>query len=169
METATVTALVPRRCTATSKHSGDRCKRAPILGGNVCAMHGGKAPQVIAAAQQALVGARLSAAELLFEVIEVWRTTKCEACGQPKGDPTPAIRAAIAVLDRTGLGPSATLHIEKPTAAFVRWMPQHQLEQIDTWTREAKARMERGEREPEFIEATAVVVDEGVLVDEVEG
>lgn len=39
----------PRQCTATSRQSGVRCKRAPVKGGTVCAMHGGKSPQVQAA------------------------------------------------------------------------------------------------------------------------
>lgn len=39
-----------RRCTATSRQSGERCKRAAIVGGTVCVMHGGKAPAVAAAA-----------------------------------------------------------------------------------------------------------------------
>lgn len=43
--------LEPRQCTARSKRSGERCKRAPIIGGTVCAMHGGKAPAVAAAAE----------------------------------------------------------------------------------------------------------------------
>jgi hypothetical protein len=42
------------RCKATSR-SGNRCKRRPIPGGTVCAMHGGKAPQVRAAAEQRLL------------------------------------------------------------------------------------------------------------------
>lgn len=37
-----------RRCTAKSKQSGVRCKRAAIVGGTVCSMHGGKAPAVAA-------------------------------------------------------------------------------------------------------------------------
>jgi len=41
-----------RRCTARSKRSGDRCKRAPIPGGSVCIMHGGAAPQVRRAARE---------------------------------------------------------------------------------------------------------------------
>lgn len=40
-----------RRCTARSKRSGNRCKRAAVRGGTVCSMHGGKAPQVAAAAR----------------------------------------------------------------------------------------------------------------------
>jgi hypothetical protein len=42
-----------RRCTAKAR-SGIRCRRSPIPGGAVCAMHGGKAPQVQRTAQQRL-------------------------------------------------------------------------------------------------------------------
>lgn len=41
------------RCTATNRQ-GKPCGRAPILGGTVCNMHGGKAPQVIAKAKERL-------------------------------------------------------------------------------------------------------------------
>lgn len=44
-----------RRCTAKSKQSGERCKRAAIVGGTVCAMHGGKSPVVAAAAERRVV------------------------------------------------------------------------------------------------------------------
>jgi len=40
-----------RRCTATAKRSGERCGRAAIVGGTVCSVHGGKAPQVRQAAE----------------------------------------------------------------------------------------------------------------------
>ena len=43
-----------RRCTAKSARSGERCKRAPILGGSVCPTHGGRAPQVIRSAKERL-------------------------------------------------------------------------------------------------------------------
>jgi hypothetical protein len=43
--------LESRRCTAKSKRSQERCRRAAVIGGTVCAMHGGKAPQVKAAAE----------------------------------------------------------------------------------------------------------------------
>lgn len=42
------------RCTAKSKQSGQRCKRRPIPGGTVCAIHGGNAPAVRAAADRRL-------------------------------------------------------------------------------------------------------------------
>ena len=41
------------RCTAHSR-SKEQCKRWAIRGGNVCAMHGGKAPQVKAKAEARL-------------------------------------------------------------------------------------------------------------------
>lgn len=41
-----------RRCTAKAKGSGERCKRFPVPGATVCVMHGGKAPQVQAAAAE---------------------------------------------------------------------------------------------------------------------
>lgn len=44
-----------RRCTARSKRSGERCRKAAIRGGGVCAMHGGSAGQVRRAAQRRLV------------------------------------------------------------------------------------------------------------------
>jgi len=43
---------IGRRCTAKAKGSGQQCKRRPIIGGTVCRMHGGAAPQVQAKAAQ---------------------------------------------------------------------------------------------------------------------
>lgn len=42
------------RCIARSKRSGEQCKRRPVPGATVCAMHGGKAPQVQRAAARRL-------------------------------------------------------------------------------------------------------------------
>jgi hypothetical protein len=50
-----------RRCTATAKRTGERCKRAPVPGANVCVKHGGGAPQVQAAAQRRLLEQRAKA------------------------------------------------------------------------------------------------------------
>lgn len=49
------------QCTATSSRSGQRCKRAPIDGGTVCATHGGRAPQVRAAAERRLLAQAVEA------------------------------------------------------------------------------------------------------------
>lgn len=46
--------LEDRQCRAKSKRSGQRCKRSAIVGGTVCAMHGGKSPVVVNAAQARL-------------------------------------------------------------------------------------------------------------------
>lgn len=45
------------QCTATSKRSGLRCRRL-VVGGGVCAMHGGAAPQVAAAREGRVIAAR---------------------------------------------------------------------------------------------------------------
>ncbi|MET3949696.1 hypothetical protein [Arthrobacter sp. UYEF36] len=41
-----------RRCRGKSKQSGERCKKAAIIGGTVCRIHGGGSPAVKAAAQR---------------------------------------------------------------------------------------------------------------------
>lgn len=46
------------QCTATSKQSGERCRRDAIVGGTVCPMHGGMSPQVQRAAKRRLAEAR---------------------------------------------------------------------------------------------------------------
>lgn len=54
----TTNLLDERQCTAKSKRSGVRCRRAAIVGGRVCSFHGGNAPQVRAAAAGREVEAR---------------------------------------------------------------------------------------------------------------
>ena len=78
-----------RRCTARSKRSGRRCRRAPILGGSVCASHGGRAPQVRAAADARLRALIDPAIDALARAL---RTRDWPA----------VVRAARDVLDRTG-------------------------------------------------------------------
>ncbi|MFI7449568.1 hypothetical protein ACIBQX_18875 [Nonomuraea sp. NPDC049714] len=50
-----------QKCTATAKRSGKRCTHWPMRGSTVCAQHGGKAPQVMAAAERRIVEAEASA------------------------------------------------------------------------------------------------------------
>lgn len=59
-----------RRCTAKSQQSGQRCKRAAVPGTHVCSMHGGKIPQVQAAAERRLLEAETArqVGELLEEL-----------------------------------------------------------------------------------------------------
>lgn len=56
-----------RRCRATSRQTGRRCRRFPVPGATVCAMHGGAAPAVRAAAERRRAEAEATA---LYE--EVW-------------------------------------------------------------------------------------------------
>lgn len=55
------------QCTARSKQTGERCKQRPVKGGTVCRFHGGKAPQVAAAAAQRELESKAS--ELLSRMI----------------------------------------------------------------------------------------------------
>lgn len=45
-----MTLMRAQRCSARSKATGNQCRRHAILGGGVCVVHGGQAPQVKAAA-----------------------------------------------------------------------------------------------------------------------
>ena len=94
--------MVKSQCTATSKHSGDRCKRTPIPGGTVCVTHGGSAPAVKIAAQRRLLEMIDPAFDALLRAVE-----ECDEW------PT-KVRAAIAVLDRAGFGPTTSLRVEEP-------------------------------------------------------
>lgn len=49
------------RCVAKAKGTGAQCRRRPISGGTVCYIHGGRAPQVKAAAARRLALGRLTA------------------------------------------------------------------------------------------------------------
>ncbi len=79
-----------RRCTAKSVRSGQRCKKAAILGGVVCQTHGGGAPQVKKAARE-----RLN--DLIDPAInELGRRV------EDQDNPALALRAAQGILDRAG-------------------------------------------------------------------
>lgn len=80
----------PKKCSATSKQSGVQCQRWAIAGGTVCTMHGGKAPQVKAKADERLAELVPPAIQALRELIE---------------GATPdfaRLKAVEAVLDRAG-------------------------------------------------------------------
>lgn len=110
--------ILDRRCTARAKSTGARCKRRPIPGGNVCRMHGGAAPQVRKAARLRLAELVEPGITALTEILEgptaVWECLEPgvapgpESAGRPGVwkrvgmDPATKLRAAEAVLDRTG-------------------------------------------------------------------
>jgi len=76
-----------RRCRAHSKATGQQCKLPAILGGTVCAKHGGSAPQV-----------KRRAAERVVErtITEQWAALARPAAEAPKVDPKGALLAEIA-------------------------------------------------------------------------
>jgi len=78
------------RCTAKTR-SGRGCKNPPILGGTVCRMHGGSAPQVRAAASRRLLAMVLPALARLDAIVR-----------KPETSDADRLRAIVEVLNRTG-------------------------------------------------------------------
>lgn len=78
------------RCTAKRK-SGGPCKNRPILGGAVCRMHGGGAPQVKKKAAERIAEAADDAAALLVQFME-----------NPKNDVKVRTQIAQDLLNRAG-------------------------------------------------------------------
>ncbi len=66
------------QCHARAKATGERCRRAAIRGGTVCPVHGGRAPQVVAAAKR-----RREAAEVEEEVRGLLAFTSFEGVRDP--------------------------------------------------------------------------------------
>lgn len=134
-----------RQCNATSR-SGERCKRRPIPGGNVCVMHGGSAPQVRRQAEEALIEARVPAARVLRSIVEAYNRTACEHCGRGD-DPNPVIKAAIAVLDRTGFGPSSSLRVEVQHSIPDNLQREQLIARLERMLAVLRAQQEEEERE----------------------
>ncbi len=88
-----------RQCTAKAKSTGGRCKNPPIMGGTVCRIHGGSAPQVQAVAAtkvlEALVGPALMELRKLLQ--------------EPGTPPNVRMQAVNTILDRNGYKPIQTV------------------------------------------------------------
>jgi len=59
-----------RQCRATSKQTGQQCRRSAIPGGTVCRYHGGAAPQVVQAAMDRLRALQHPAIDRLSSLIK---------------------------------------------------------------------------------------------------
>jgi hypothetical protein len=92
----------PRRCTATSKQSGERCKRRPHPGSNVCVIHGAGAPQTKRTARERLEALVDPAINTLRKVLQQ---------GLDTGNASSAVRAALGILDRCGFHPSQCVEL----------------------------------------------------------
>jgi hypothetical protein len=90
----------PARCTATAKGTGQRCRRAPIVGGTVCVKHGGGAPQVQKAARQRILDAAQDAVSTLI------RATVDDNVPWPV-----RLAAARDLLDRAGEGAKQQIEV----------------------------------------------------------
>ncbi len=87
-----------RGCTAKSKRSGKPCNGQAILGGTVCRMHGGAAPQVKNAAEARLRELEMPAIDRIARLID------------QEDFPSVAYQASKDILDR--LRGRATEHID---------------------------------------------------------
>jgi hypothetical protein len=96
-------------CTARSKRSGVRCKRYAIPGGRVCVMHGGKAPQVIEAAQARLLRLQHPALDALEYLVH------------QREFPSAAYAAARDILDRTEGKPHESVSLEHSGGLTITW------------------------------------------------
>lgn len=98
------------------KTNGQPCNRDVAPGFTACNLHGGANPAAKIKAEQMLAQARLPACEVLYDIIDRFQADMCPACGHPSGDVDEikaVTRAAQVILDRTGLGPRATLEVTR--------------------------------------------------------
>lgn len=94
-----------RRCKATAKSTGNRCRKPAILGATVCLTHGGGAPQVRLAARARLAALVDPAIDALTRTLAEEERVVRDTFDRPHVlGPTFAerIRAAEAILDRAG-------------------------------------------------------------------
>lgn len=89
-----------RRCKATVRSTGERCKRAAIKGGAVCTSHGGAAPQVKKAAKDRLLGLIDPAIDQLTKLLN-----------RDDVDDGVRLRAITSLLDRVGYGPGSSITV----------------------------------------------------------
>lgn len=97
------------RCTATSKQSGQRCKRWPIPGGHVCVMHGGGSPLVKAKAEQRLAMLVAPAIARLGQLVD------------QREFPSVAIAAVKDVLDRNLGKPVENQNVDVTAKLIIEW------------------------------------------------
>jgi hypothetical protein len=90
----------PRRCVAHRQRDGEPCGRWAIQGGNVCAIHGGKAPQVLAKARERIV---LAADNMAEELLKIAMDGSSEAV---------KLAAVKDALDRAGLSAKNEVSVE---------------------------------------------------------
>lgn len=99
-EEATPRVRTGPQCSAR-RTNGLPCKNAPMKGSVVCARHGGLAPQVKKKAKERLMELVHPAISELYRILH-----------NPETDDAVKVRAATAILDRTGFRPGMVLQVE---------------------------------------------------------
>lgn len=107
-----------RRCRGTNRQ-GQPCNNPPMLGGFVCKNHGGASPQATRSRTARLRAMVDPVLDRLLRIVEA-PNGLCATCGR-SDDMSAVVRACVAVLDRAGYGPKATLAIE--TASRYEGLP----------------------------------------------
>lgn len=104
------------RCGSLETHDGYPCPRRPAVGYTVCQIHGGSDVAVAKhEAERLLATGRIHAVRWMLTEIEQAMKDPCPECGYPRNSAKDKKRLdalATKILDRTGLGPKATLTIE---------------------------------------------------------
>lgn len=95
------------QCTATSRRSGRRCGRL-VIGGGVCIMHGGRAPQVkakrlerVAIAEQMASSPRRHPGEVLLDAVHTSDVLALNARGKLEGGQAVTVREMRELVDAT--------------------------------------------------------------------
>lgn len=129
--------LPDRRCTATSRSTGERCGRASALGQFVCDKHGAKAPLSIQAAKERMAILVEPAMEVLYRATR--SAPPCATCGRSDADRDPtAVRAAQIILDRSGHHPTLTLEAGPAPNPYEDLTDDQLIEKLEVMLAEAR-------------------------------
>lgn len=118
-----------QQCTATSRHSGSRCKKAAIKGGTVCRLHGGAAPQVQRSARERFNDAIDPMINLLFRQLK--------AAEEGRLSHTEELSLMKFIADRTGFVPGKTVNVDGPAKwegvmeHIIRLAPEEELLELE--------------------------------------
>lgn len=125
--------LPENQCTAMNR-SGERCGRLATFGMNVCRMHGGKSPQTLASQTRRF---KEAAGDAMNNLVDIANNSTDESV---------KLRANIAILDRTGHGPSASLKVgHEDSSPWTAWLTNEEIELARQLRDRAIARMDAGE------------------------
>jgi hypothetical protein len=128
-----------RKCNGTTR-DGTPCAHQPMVGATVCRWHGGHTPLVQVNAKKRLMAYVEPALLVLAEAME-------------KADWPVAVRAALGLLDRAGLGPQSTLNVVDESRPDLEIMTEDALEKraqtVLAMMKERKARAAEVAREAE--------------------